>query len=380
MSIMGIHAGTGRSKNITVYRITPRNYTGMTNLDTGDARGDVFFGIYELSIPELCKSQSSSHLPQCENVPILSIPNFNVYEELIMEYEDRFGEYNECNPNPSTGIFECRSHGERQCWYEDDRYASDFTDVCSKSECHCEYISTHAVGKEPLPFGSHTPLPPKWPAQCRADFVPYQVTIEDNPEKTLQDVTQAECCTKCSEANSFFNYCAGYAYNAESSECEFYKYPRHYTKPTKGTTVAFRSSSRGGIFGRIAQFSDIMNGTWYSTEAPGECKAGQVVGQDCAWRLVKQTRNVNATCVNDNVVKLITARNESCFDGCGTDKHNRKSTCWIECLFDIISGTGQSNPPMTAEQIVAPFKKSFESSDPADGGCPEVPPCPSPWP
>ena len=39
-------------------------YTGMTNLDTGDAKGDVFFGIYELSIPELCKSQSARHLPQ----------------------------------------------------------------------------------------------------------------------------------------------------------------------------------------------------------------------------------------------------------------------------------------------------------------------------
>lgn len=121
-----------------------------------------------------------------------------------------------------------------------------------------------------------------------------------------------------------------------------------------------------------------MNGTWYSTEAPGECEAGQVVGKDCAWRLVKQTRNINATCVNNNVVNVITSRNESCFDGCGPDKHNRQSTCWIECLFDIISGTGQSNPPMTAEEIVSPFKKSFQSNDPADGGCPEVPPCPPP--
>jgi hypothetical protein len=27
-----------------VYRITPQNYTGVRNMDTGDAAGDVFFG------------------------------------------------------------------------------------------------------------------------------------------------------------------------------------------------------------------------------------------------------------------------------------------------------------------------------------------------
>ena len=31
-------------KNVTLYRITPRNYTGVTDLDTGDPYGDAFFG------------------------------------------------------------------------------------------------------------------------------------------------------------------------------------------------------------------------------------------------------------------------------------------------------------------------------------------------
>jgi hypothetical protein len=32
------------TQNLTVYRITPQNYTGVRNMDTGDAAGDVFFG------------------------------------------------------------------------------------------------------------------------------------------------------------------------------------------------------------------------------------------------------------------------------------------------------------------------------------------------
>ena len=37
--------------NMTVYRITPQNYSGVSNMNTGDAAGDAFFGLYELSIP-----------------------------------------------------------------------------------------------------------------------------------------------------------------------------------------------------------------------------------------------------------------------------------------------------------------------------------------
>jgi hypothetical protein len=43
----------------------------------------------------------------CANVPILSIPNFNVYQQSRMTVDTRFGEYNECNPDPSSGIFKC---------------------------------------------------------------------------------------------------------------------------------------------------------------------------------------------------------------------------------------------------------------------------------
>ena len=41
----------------------------------------------------------------CANVPILSIPNFNLYQQFILEVDSRMGQYSECNPNPQTGVF-----------------------------------------------------------------------------------------------------------------------------------------------------------------------------------------------------------------------------------------------------------------------------------
>merc|ERR1712054_734842 len=79
--------------NMTVYRITPRNYTGLTNLDTGDAAGDAFFGLYEKSAPVVCRNKDASHNLLCQNQPILQIPGFNVYTATIIEVDTRFGDY-----------------------------------------------------------------------------------------------------------------------------------------------------------------------------------------------------------------------------------------------------------------------------------------------
>merc|ERR1712166_1739903 len=41
-------------QNISIYRLTPINYTGVTNMDTGDAAGDVMFGLNQMLLPQLC--------------------------------------------------------------------------------------------------------------------------------------------------------------------------------------------------------------------------------------------------------------------------------------------------------------------------------------
>ena len=90
------------TRNLTVYRITPRNYSGVTNMDTGDAAGDAFFGLYELSFPVLCANPGFKRSIGCSNIPILSIPHFNVYSKNRVEADTRYGDYSQCNPNPSS--------------------------------------------------------------------------------------------------------------------------------------------------------------------------------------------------------------------------------------------------------------------------------------
>lgn len=373
------------SASMTVYRITPRNYTGLTNLDSGNARGDVFFGIYELAIPELCRGSQARGLPQCQNIPILSIPNFNVYEQFTVEYDTRFGHYNECNPDPHTGIFECTpqrsSHGE-SCWYDNPQWKADFASECQMSECTCEAVDHLSVGMEPLPFGGH-PRPANWPQQCASKYtflgnVGLNIT---KPTRLVQGVKDVgACCDQCTNFLRGFG-CKAYSYYEATEECQLFFYPKGTTKNDPAVQSAYNSGGGGGgqsLFNLISDFATTMNGTWYSMQEGGECKPGQTVGVDCYWKVVEMTRNVNASCVNGNVVDAIVKHNASCWDGCGPDSKNMSSTCWINCLFDVITGNGQSQPAMSETEILAPFEASFATDDPAQGGCPTIPACPAP--
>ena len=130
------------------------------------------------------------------------------------------------------------------------------------------------------------------------------------------------------------------------------------------------------------QLSEIMNGTWYSTQAAGECtEPGDVLGKDCWWRVIEQTRAVNATCVNDNMIAAIVAqRKGACFDDCASPT-DESSDCWIRCFFETIVGNTSATPPLPATSkalIIGAFEASFASDDAAKGGCPDVPPCGDP--
>merc|ERR1719272_627756 len=369
---------------MTVYRITPRNYTGLTNLDSGDAHGDVFFGIYELAIPELCRGSQARGLPQCQNIPILSIPNFNVYEQFTVEYDTRFGHYNECNPDPVTGIFRCvpqRSSRGQSCWYDNPQWKQDFANDCQMSECECNTVDHLSVGMEPLPFGGH-PHPAGWPQQCASKYT-YLGNVGLNVTKPTRLVSGVKdvgaCCDECTNFLRGFG-CKAYSYYEATEECQLFYYPKGTTKKDPTVQSAYSSGGGGGqsLFNLISDFATTMNGTWYSMQDGGECKAGQTVGVDCYWKVVEMVRNINATCVNGNVVDAIIQRNTSCWDGCGPDGKNMSTSCWINCLFNVISGNDQSQPAMTETQILAPFTTSFATDDPSQGGCATIPACPAP--
>ena len=49
----------GKVSNLTVTRYTPRDVPGLSNKDSGDAAGDLYFGLEELVTPMHCRLDPS---------------------------------------------------------------------------------------------------------------------------------------------------------------------------------------------------------------------------------------------------------------------------------------------------------------------------------
>ena len=123
--------------------------------------------------------------------------------------------------------------------------------------------------------------------------------------------------------------------------------------------------------------SDMMNGTWFSTQKAGECAPGETVGEGCFWRVVNQSAQVNATCVNDRMIsKIVAQRGGACFDGCD-DPKDQSAPCWIQCFFETIVGNATAQPPLPPTDR-ALILDAFEGAFAPGTGCPPVPDCPDP--
>ena len=112
----------------------------------------------------------------------------------------------------------------------------------------------------------------------------------------------------------------------------------------------------------------------YSTRAAGQCAAGDRPGDGrCFWREVELLRNANASCVRRNFLAAIAEHNPGCYGRCA-QPGNTSDPCYVECMLDSIVGTPDSAvTPMTRAELVEPYVRSFRSTDPGKGGCPEVP-------
>ena len=87
--------------NITVYRITPIQDRGVTNMNTADAAGDVYFGFSQLLLPYMCAA--GGHGTWCNNRKWLSGGTaWMVYRKFILEVKRPFGT---CKPRPTPRDF-----------------------------------------------------------------------------------------------------------------------------------------------------------------------------------------------------------------------------------------------------------------------------------
>lgn len=119
-----------------------------------------------------------------------------------------------------------------------------------------------------------------------------------------------------------------------------------------------------------------IGGMWYSTTAEGHCDDPASVS--CRWREMEKLKIVNATCANDNVLRLVRQRGADCFASCPPDERNNEtSDCATICFFETVLGNGPLFPNTTASGIsgadmVAAFQAAFDSEDPAQGGCKDL--------
>jgi len=156
------------------------------------------------------------------------------------------------------------------------------------------------------------------------------------------------------------------------------------------------------LWKNLEDIANMLNGSWYSTRAEGECAPGQLPGNGggCWWREVEARRTVNASCLNDRLISVIQSNYPLCWDGCA-QPNNATSDCYIECLLKSLNGYNSSDsglklsppflaplklqhqhhpnvdpntptviPPMTRKKIVDTFKGAFLPV--GLGGCPEI--------
>ena len=326
----------------------------------------------ELTFPFWCPE--NPNWLNCKNVPILNIPGFNIYEEHVIEQDERFGAYSLCNPDPDTGVFSCVP-SKGKCWYENPQYKS-FSHLCKDTECHCPAVFNASVGREYCPLCDiPIALIPDCPKQCQAYLTAVGVKNGGSiPAKVLRNVELGDCCAAAKDLPSSEK---SWTYDNETRVCEVFDKFFHGV-PGNNSFSGFLWA--GGLNG-TAQFwlgstrdtSRTLNGTWISTVENGECKEGQQVGVDCWWRKLETKKTVNATCVSQNLVKGVVEKRPDCWRQNCPSGWKTTDECSVRCLFEAIKGTNSSAGPMERDDICRGFRMSFESSDPSQLGCPEDP-------
>jgi hypothetical protein len=292
---------------------------------------------------------------------VYAVPNFNVYQQFILEVDTRFGEYNECNPDPRTGVFKCEAghgpsrHGGSHCWYSDPEFAKEFASVCSRASCTCDVVTEKSVGREFVGLTMGHMGPPSVPvsAKCKA-AVEKDCGTEFGKQQACAFCVQLHAhalmasCTQQELQSELFASCFGGGgmpgmntfrwtggARKNNRQCTFF-YAIFLTQDPMICLDRLGIDSERltkTVFSLSAELAAKLNGTWYSTQAAGECPDGAAVPGDgsCWWRVVEITRTVNATCVNNNLIDSVKHTNPSCWTGC-PQPSNTSSTCWVDCL------------------------------------------------
>lgn len=175
------------------------------------------------------------------------------------------------------------------CWYnnpQNPQWVEEFGADCSRDNCTCDAVSKRAVGREFLAetmgMGGSAKCTSAIFAKCGAfqgknDTKACEVCVEVASQALMRDHT----CTQQGLGIALFELCSP-------------------PVPGGGGGGSGASGSQALMLDKVIPLAQRLNGSWYSTEAEGECvgDARPGDGSGCYWRLLENTRIVNASCVN----------------------------------------------------------------------------------
>jgi len=383
------HGDTGRPKNITIHRLTPRNVTGLINKNTGDARGDVAFVLSRKNATQFCL-----HHPMALSCHT-DIESADLYGTFIVEVDGQWGPYQMCNPadNWDTRDFRCGleclrpTHAAGCPRVPQHGVPHNGTSSSGGFNCWCDR-TYRSVGRERSPFGrgSQNYFPKEWTPQCKTgDF--WVATLPGRcvtgiPYKRLQGWSEASAlalaCKECSGEEK----CSGWTLGADGKSAWLFQGRPWYRPCPEGQRrySAFKWINPNPWMRNAWLDVGDIGGHWYSmTDDGGECRSGVPVGTDgCTWRVVETRSYKNATCVDTHADAAVEEYGKVCFDSCPRPL-NRNTDCYLDCYRNVLVGDASLNitkPP--ASLVVDPWLRALMEDDPEKGGCPPEEPSAGP--
>eukprot|EP01048_Picozoa_sp_COSAG05_P022892 COSAG05_NODE_4746_length_1388_cov_0.992242_1_plen_367_part_00 len=310
---------TGRPQNITVYRITPANTTGIRNKNTGDAIGDVDFYLSRKNLTQQCAKDPNSF--GC------FLDGDNIYGQFTVEIDGLWGPYEECNPVSVGGHGDNHGGMDTSGWSDTQNFTCGENCIhptraegCAQNSrnrngssqmgagvaCFCDTTQRNkkSVGRGPRGGKSHHsygpvglppqcsigfyapgrhhwgPPPPPGPAHCLTG------TAHSTVQGWSFDSVASMACDACSQLGK---ECTGWAMSTDNRSATLFTGTTR-TEPFK-ECVSFqhevsRYGSGGSWFGVSAG-----TGYWYNTPLQSECAPGTPLGTDgCTWRMVEAVK------------------------------------------------------------------------------------------
>ena len=158
-------------------------------------------------------------------------------------------------------------------------------------------------------------------------------------------------CQKTAGRENLYDYFGGGS--SRHFECKWYSKPADCYKANAAQKL-----------------TSAMPGYWFSTLADGYCDGA---GQGCTWRVVTVDKIVTRECHSAVFGETVAASAPTCFDGCGAQKTNTSSPCWVDCFYRAALGpdsgkAGGHVAGLSLQELVAAWEKPFLPE--AQGGCP----------